>query len=1851
MKKLLLLFALLSGVTGQFLFAQCTSAGQGKFPSTNVPLNTDCTPKVITTLAYTDEYSVVTGASAQTYEFKSSVSGDFITIADDATNTAIAWGTTPLTYTFGTPPGDLRVYRHDDNTCPISSETSRTITVTCTGCSAPALTCSNPSTPANNATGVSITPTLTWPAITNAEKYKLYISDALTDCSSTPTYTLLTTTSNLSYTIPGVGALMYNKSYKWYYAPVGCDGVELTGCDATNFFCFTTISGPPANDDCSAATSLTVNPDLACGTSTTANTAGATQTSGEYTPTCNPSGIDDDIWYKFVATAAKHQLRLSSPSTSMTVSVASGACGTLTQLSGGCVTVTSGTNNYNLTGLTIGDTYFIRVYTTNTSVDGTLTLCIGTPPIIPADDCSNPIDLDSQISPLSSTTVGAANDFNISCISNTAPDLIYTTNVPDNYVLHIGQTVNAYDSRNYIGYSGTCPGATQIACYDDADELKTKWLNSTGSSQLVYFVQDGYSSGSGTFTLAWLKSPRETNDECSGAITVALSPSSACSYTTYSTSGGTKSTTPAPGCTTTDNDEDVWFSFTTTSAGAYNIRYNNLTATFGTTSTMGIDLYTGSCGALTPVGGACNNALGSGGSGIATVTLAASTTYTLRMWITGNTTQTAYGVGTFGLCIEEPSSCPMPSALTTSMITSSGAQLDWTENGSATNWDISYGVAPLTDPNSGTIINTSSKPYSLSGLSPDVTYDFYVRAVCGGSPGPWSVKASFKTLIDCASGPVLTCGTPVTSGNLAVAGGIWTSYPGGCAFTCNGKEKVYRFTPTVTATYTLNITSVNGGSGYIDYHYKVAGSCDNTGWSCIGDKSSTGTTNFGPLTAGTEYYILLDAESASSTANHTFQINCIPDMAYVSSTVGAQTTSSIGAGSVDASIVRLDVVVSGQANPLAVTSITCSTNGSTSPVTNNTSTAKIYYTGTSSSFSTATLFGSVAITADGSFTITGTQNLTGGASNTTNYFWLAYDVKCSAVNGNLLDGEFNSVTVGGSAKTPTAQSFAGNRSITALSSYDTKANGNFSDPNTWACGVPVSGGTIPVNINHNVALDQDFSANANLTVAAGKTFTISKYLTFNPLTSSITTTVNGTITLSGTGTFNLGSSLPGATGATLTIASGGNLNINTGGTLNFATANGTTSSPFNVNGTVTLGGGSVNVGPNNGFNRLMTVNSGGVFTVSGGVWEQNGSITISGSMNMSGGTLNIDPNSGTSGTSSTSSNSGLYLLSSTLNITGGAINFKDPMFPTSSRILNYSTSGDANIGAGCTVTFGTNTGGNHGNTAATGFYIECNTSTGTLLIQNGIVNGGPYAATNSRHASTNTSAIYITKFKNLTVNSGAEFVVNSAVLAITGDLVLNGNMTVTSTTVDRGLAFVGDAQYSGGVVLSAGSAAQSLTGSGFFRKSTSDAFPGTQAGNLCSAFSVWQTSGGSGFTLGMPLTVTSQLKLYGGRVMTTGTNLLTLGTSASTLGTLYTNNTGGTSPTNIQNANVGGWVDGPFKRWFSGATTDGTQAGILPVGSSNAPTYAQIVFTASPGSGTLTAFFQPGAPGDAGLPLTDAGGTGIYCNPGAISSTGAITIDKGNGLGAGTYTARFNYSNYSGLTGPNHVRVLKRPSGGGDWVLEGTHVAPSNNLSSRTGMSDFSTFAQIYGSTTALPVELTKFSGTARNKTNILSWETASEFNSDHFVLQRSATTDSESFEALGTVKAAGQSLQTNTYQFTDEQPLPVSYYRLKAVDFDGSFEYSKIIVLKNNDVQNDHVSVYPVPAHHAVNFVIQSTQDDDVLISITDLSGKVVRQQKLTVEKGTNNHEVNIDDLPAGMYQAIITGTAINSNLRIIKH
>ncbi|MCH7415894.1 hypothetical protein MM213_20505, partial [Belliella sp. R4-6] len=103
-----------------------------------------------------------------------------------------------------------------------------------------------------------------------------------------------------------------------------------------------------------------------------------------------------------------------------------------------------------------------------------------------------------------------------------------------------------------------------------------------------------------------------------------------------------------------------------------------------------------------------------------------------------------------------------------------------------------------------------------------------------------------------------------------------------------------------------------------------------------------------------------------------------------------------------------------------------------------------------------------------------------------------------------------------------------------------------------------------------------------------------------------------------------------------------------------------------------------------------------------------------------------------------------------------------------------------------------------------------------------------------------------------------------------------------------------------------------------------------------------------------------------------------------------------------------------------------------------------------------------------------------------------------------------------------------------------------------------------YGGCRLLPVEFLEFNAsfTPQNRTSTISWATGKEWENSHFEIER-AIDNVKSFEKIGEVEGVGYSDDVEKYSFIDEK-LPllggIAYYRLKQVDFSGSFSYSDVV-------------------------------------------------------------------------------------------
>jgi len=229
------------------------------------------------------------------------------------------------------------------------------------------------------------------------------------------------------------------------------------------------------------------------------------------------------------------------------------------------------------------------------------------------------------------------------------------------------------------------------------------------------------------------------------------------------------------------------------------------------------------------------------------------------------------------------------------------------------------------------------------------------------------------------------------------------------------------------------------------------------------------------------------------------------------------------------------------------------------------------------------------------------------------------------------------------------------------------------------------------------------------------------------------------------------------------------------------------------------------------------------------------------------------------------------------------------------------------------------------------------------------------------------------------------------------------------------------------------------------------------------------------------------------------------------------------------------------------------------------------------------------------------------------------------------------------VTDPNNLRVA-RDNGSSTWLdLGGVGTAAGSGSITSSNFNGFNTYftlANASGGINPLPVEYTSFTALLNGKAVDLLWSTASEVNSDYFMIERSQ--DGKNFEAIGKVNAAGFSNSMKNYVFIDNNPKSGNnYYRLLQVDRDGKFEYS---VIKVVNLKNAMMSVYPNPiTDRLITVNMDENVEGTLIATLYDLSGKVVSNSMLQFSNGFNTSYTLDQNIQPGIYLFEVINSAGN--------
>lgn len=162
-----------------------------------------------------------------------------------------------------------------------------------------------------------------------------------------------------------------------------------------------------------------------------------------------------------------------------------------------------------------------------------------------------------------------------------------------------------------------------------------------------------------------------------------------------------------------------------------------------------------------------------------------------------------------------------------------------------------------------------------------------------------------------------------------------------------------------------------------------------------------------------------------------------------------------------------------------------------------------------------------------------------------------------------------------------------------------------------------------------------------------------------------------------------------------------------------------------------------------------------------------------------------------------------------------------------------------------------------------------------------------------------------------------------------------------------------------------------------------------------------------------------------------------------------------------------------------------------------------------------------------------------------------------------------------------------------------------------------------------LPITLVNFTGESKEKSNTLHWNTTMETSASHFEIEKK-NPNNEIYEQIGQIQARNL-INGSLYLYEDNQPLiGKNTYRLKMMDINGAFSYSKEIEILHASAQE--IQIYPNPASEVIHISLQNTENETVIFSLINELGEEVLHNAYET-KGQGIATIHLQGLSSGVY------------------
>lgn len=184
-----------------------------------------------------------------------------------------------------------------------------------------------------------------------------------------------------------------------------------------------------------------------------------------------------------------------------------------------------------------------------------------------------------------------------------------------------------------------------------------------------------------------------------------------------------------------------------------------------------------------------------------------------------------------------------------------------------------------------------------------------------------------------------------------------------------------------------------------------------------------------------------------------------------------------------------------------------------------------------------------------------------------------------------------------------------------------------------------------------------------------------------------------------------------------------------------------------------------------------------------------------------------------------------------------------------------------------------------------------------------------------------------------------------------------------------------------------------------------------------------------------------------------------------------------------------------------------------------------------------------------------------------------------------------------------------------------------------------------------LPLTWLNFTAVKQDKNALLNWA-VQETNNNHFEIERSV--NGIDFAQIGS-NVASKGAGSNNYSLTDAEltnlKSNVVYYRIKQVDNDGKFTYSKVATIKLSTDKNYNIGIYPNPVNDNTTLTIDVAKATRAQVKVIDAAGKTVQTISLVLNAGVNQRKISFSTLANGNYNVnVMSEDGLQETLKVVK-